>query len=177
MARKIVPPDNRDALIRKLQADLTDARWTIVGLMPDALQEILTAAIHCQSRQDVRDWETWAIDQLIELAGDRPRRDIGQRALTRAYCPLCGGSAQTANTSGFAMPTGLRRHLEGSHGSRRCGVFSAAIDPCFEQIAERSEPGYRGPNWEGLSLGLPPWKIRSPEPVQPSAQIIKFPSK
>ncbi|MFC5521088.1 hypothetical protein [Polaromonas jejuensis] len=111
-----------------------------------------------------------------ELTLSRPGEEMyGAAGTIRAYCPLCKCGAQSTYSRGFSMPTGMRRHLEGSHGSRRCAVFSAAIDPCFEGIAEKAKSGCRGPNWEGLRSELPPWKIVPPEPVRSSAMVIKFP--
>ena len=178
MGKKTIPPDTRDAKkIRKLETALYLARSTIISLIPESLQRPLEAAIYCISRQDIHDWERWAIERVMAQAVGRPGLEMGAPGQTRAYCPLCGGGSQAPYTSGFAMPTGMRRHLEGSHGSHRCAVFSAAIDPCFEKIEERAEPGYRGPNWEGLCSGLPPWKIVPPEPVRTSAIVINFPGK
>lgn len=177
MVKKTIPPDTRDAEIQKLKAALYIARLTILTLMPESLRRPLEVATYCESRQDVHDWENWAIDQVMAQAVERPGLEMGTPGHTRAFCPLCGGGSQAPYTSGFAMPAGMRRHLEGSHGSHRCAVFSAAIDPCFEEIAERAKPGYRGPQWEGFESGLPPWKIVPPEPVRPSAIVINFPGK
>lgn len=178
MIKKTIPPDVRDAEIRKLKTALYFARRTIIDLMPEPLREPLEGATWCKSIEDVQAWQAWAIDKVMALADSKPGAEMGGGTHTvRAYCPLCGGGSQSPAPAGYAMPVGMRRHLEGSHGSRRCEVFSAAIDPCFEEIAEKAKPGYRGPNWEGLRSGLPPWKIVPPEPVRTSAKVINFPGK
>lgn len=178
MAKKSIPPDTRDAQIRRLKDALYLARRTIIDLMPEPLREPLEAAIWCDSKDDAYEWQAWAIERIIALAESRPSEEMyGTAGTPRAYCPLCKRGAQSPYSQGFAMPTGLRRHLEGSHGSRRCEVFSAAVDQCFEETAEKAKPGYRGPNLEWLRPRLPPWKIVPPEPERPSAMVINFPGK
>lgn len=178
MPRKPIDPDPRDAELRDLRNSLYFARSTIIDLMPDPLREPLEAATRCRTIEDVRAWQAWAIARVVSLADRRSGYEMGGDAgVVRAYCPLCGGGSHSPSARGFAMPIGLERHLEGSHGSRQCGVFAAAIEPCYEQIREESRPGYRGPNWHGLPDGLRPWEIAAPEPPKaerPSANVIKL---
>lgn len=45
----------------------------------------------------------------------------------RAVCPLCVGDSLTPYEKGFALPTGLEWYLLGTHNSRQCDVFGAAV--------------------------------------------------
>jgi hypothetical protein len=178
MPRKPPPPDYRDAELRELRTSLYLARRTIIDLMPEPLRELLHAAIWCATFEDIRAWEAWAIERILDLAERRPGHEMGGHFGTvRAYCPLCRGEAQSPTTRGFSMPVGLERHLAGSHGSRRCEVFAAAIDPCFEELREEGRTGVRGPRLQWTRQGTPPWKIVPPEPVhapRPLAPVIKL---
>ncbi len=176
MARPPAHQDPRDAEIRRLQDALYASRRAIIQLMPEALRRPLEAARECDSRSDFDAWQAWAIECILDLADCRPGREMNSSADTvRAYCPLCGEGASSPYAKGFSMPTGLRRHLEGSHRSHRCDVFAAAADSCLEDLAERARPGYVGPNW--LVSRTPPWKMEPEVPELPSATVIKFPGR
>jgi hypothetical protein len=47
----------------------------------------------------------------------------------RARCPLCGGTPQQ-DSSGYAWPEGLSRHLEGHGNVGRCSVIRIAFAAC-----------------------------------------------
>ncbi|MCQ4241909.1 hypothetical protein [Stutzerimonas stutzeri] len=113
---------------RKLRSDLYMARTTILQLMPEAVQEAVKGYISCKSHDDVWQWKRGAIENILLLAQSKPAKEMDEYASStdRAYCPLCGGSAQTIyGGKGFAFPDGLRRHLEGSYNSHQCSVFEA----------------------------------------------------
>jgi hypothetical protein len=177
MARQIPPPDTRDAQIRKLKEELWAARHAIVEIMPAPLREPLEATFYCQSIKDVYEWQRWAIQKIMEQATELLGQDVvATDGQMRAYCPLCRGGSLGPYAAGFAVPIGMQRHLEGSHGSRQCVVLAAAKDACLTRVDEEAEPGYRGPNLQAFGEGTPPWKI-SPEPRKPSAKVINFPGK
>lgn len=111
------------------------ARTTILELMPEAVQEAVKGYVSCKAHDDVRQWERGAIEKILLLAQSKPAKEMDEYAsfTDRAYCPLCGGSAQTIyGGKGFAFPDGLRRHLEGSYNSHRCSVFEAIQGLCRE---------------------------------------------
>jgi hypothetical protein len=116
-----------DGEIRRLKNDLDHARRTIIRLMPEPVQEILDRYYRCTSRIELHQWESNAIDQLVELAKPLPRHTPYDTE--RAYCPLCGGSAQDIYQSkqGFSLPVGLHRHLEGWGNTHQCDVTVAAF--------------------------------------------------
>jgi hypothetical protein len=116
-----------DGEIRRLKDDLYQARRTIVCLMPEPVQEILDSYYRCTSRIELHQWESNVIDQLVELAKPVPRHTTYDTE--RAYCPLCGGSAQSIYQSqqGFSLPVGLQRHLEGWGNTHQCDVTVAAF--------------------------------------------------
>lgn len=178
MPTKPAASDPRDREIRRLRNALYFARMTIIEQVPEELREPLSAATRCKTIEDVRAWQAWAIDRLLTMADSRPTSEMGGDPGTfRACCPLCGGEALSPDRRGFKMPTGLRRHLEGSHGNRRCPVFAAAIDPCVEEIRELAQPDYRGPRLNSVPLGPAPWTLapeKVSEPQRPSATVIKL---
>jgi len=112
--------------IKHLQNELFMARSLIVELMPLEVQQALYDFYNCQSRSQLHQLRELTINKLIEIAGDKPDKVIHDliSSTHRAYCPLCGGSAHsTYGADGFALPEGLRRHLNGSYNSQRCPVF------------------------------------------------------
>lgn len=149
------------------------ARHTIIGLMPEPLRDILFAQILCESFRDIQDWQTWAVDELIDHADKRPGPEMGDfPGAVRAMCPLCGSEAQTPYSRGFSVPTGLTRHLEGSHKVGRCPVFEAAAEMAFERERERAAGK---PQLTHGTQHVPPWKVPKPEPLAlPSAAVHEF---
>jgi hypothetical protein len=129
-----------DGEIRRLKDDLYQARRTIVCLMPEPVQEILDSYYRCTSRIELHQWESNVIDQLVELAKPVPRHTAYDTE--RAYCPLCGGSAQSIYQSrqGFSLPIGLQRHLEGWGNTHQCdvtvAVFKVARDWAHDKFHE-----------------------------------------
>lgn len=130
-ARSMTKPMNLtseyDGEIRRLKNDLDHARRTIICLMPEPVQEILDSYYRSTSRVELHQWKSSVIDQLVELAKPVPRHTPYDTE--RAYCPLCGGSAQDFYQSqqGFSLPVGLHRHLEGWGNTHQCDVTVAAF--------------------------------------------------
>lgn len=128
--------------VRELQSDLYMARRTILELMPDKIREVLESYHECSSYEQARGWERQAVEEVLALSRPAPAGEMGEYgSLTdRAYCPLCGGSAQTAyGGDGFAFPEGLRRHLMGSYNSQRCDVFAAVRELCRDRVRSALE--------------------------------------
>src|SRR5690606_29771429 len=95
---------------RKLRSELYMARTTILELMPEAVQEAVKGYVSCKTHDDVWQWKRGAIENILLLAQSKPAKEMDEYASStdRAYCPLCGGSAQTIyGGKGFAFPDGL----------------------------------------------------------------------
>lgn len=110
-------------MTRKLREDLWCARHTIIGLMPDAAKRILESYSDCVTTDDVDLWVRCIAADLIDLATPIQPAAKGSQ---RGHCPLCGDEARTPYERGFALPEGLRMHLEGKVNSRQCPVVEAA---------------------------------------------------
>lgn len=122
------PPSKLEAEINRLQNDLYMARITIVDLMPEQVRQLIQHYHGFKSHDEAYRWEQDLIEKLIAVSQPKSAREMGDYSSTteRAYCPLCGGSAQSVyGTEGFAFPEGLKRHLAGSYNSGRCMVFEA----------------------------------------------------
>ena len=166
MPKRTQPPDRRDAEIQKLQANLHCARATIVDLVPKPHRDWLEMATLCGNFKDFDAWQAWAIDGLTRGADARPGPEMGGVVgQFRAFCPLCGEGSQAAGLLGYAMPTGLERHLAGSHGSHMCRVFEAAHGNAIERARWEFMPGVRMGLIRGA--GLKPWERK--EPAAPQA--------
>lgn len=170
------PAPPRDAKIRELETSLYLARNTFIDLMPPPLQATLEANIWCDSFDALHEWQDWAVGAVIDAADKQPGCEMGDDThRLRAFCPLCGEGATSAyGPSGYLIPTGLSRHLEGSHRTRRCHVFAAAWKLAAESARE-SEAG-TGPHFQGLLRSEPPWRIFKPvvppAPAGPKATVI-----
>jgi hypothetical protein len=115
-----------DDIIRRLKADLYEARSAIVHLMPENTRKLLTSYFSCESRQQTYAWEQSVADEIIESAEVLPRTQ-GFYLSERAYCPLCGSGSTSPYESGFTIPEGLRRHLVGWGNTQQCDVMKAAF--------------------------------------------------
>lgn len=109
-----------DPLIAELRREPLEARRAIVGLIPEAVREVLTSHQHCTSTRDVLAWQASAISRLVAMADKQQFMEVGS---PRAACPLCGAGGQY----GYSVPFGLEMHLEGSHRAEQCPVFAAAL--------------------------------------------------
>src|SRR5262245_43032480 len=102
--------------IERLREDLFRARRTVVGLVPDQFRSILDSYVRCSSHEEYVKWRRETANRIIELALARPSEEM--RSLPgespRAICPLCRDDSNNPfGIRGFAIPDGLRRHLEG----------------------------------------------------------------
>lgn len=130
--------------IRRLRDDLNTARRAVLGLMPEQVRKVFETGYDCKSSDDMYLWEQNTIAKLLDLARSRTAEEMGEHfsSTDRAYCPLCGSSAQSIyGGEGFAFPDGLRRHLEGSCNAHQCLVF--AVIAGFHQEKMRKEKDRR----------------------------------
>lgn len=120
------PPQLRpvDMQIRALESELWQARSTVMDLLPNPIANILHSYHLCASIDDTYAWSHVVVQRLIDIT--EPLTDLHSLSGLRAPCPLCKGEAQSAYERGFSLPSGLKRHLEGSAGSPICAVFAAA---------------------------------------------------
>ena len=120
-----LPIEDHLSVIRNLKDELHMAQRTVIELMPSAEQSILSSHHQCVTISDTNGWLQNISEDLIALA--LPLRRVAQFQIgDRAMCPLCGGEAQSRYEHGFALPDGLRMHLEGSGNARQCPVITAA---------------------------------------------------
>lgn len=115
-------PDPKNELIKKLKEELYYARRTVVALTPTRLRDLIRTYTQCKSRKESSLWMNSVIDEIIEYA----TRNDPEEFYNGLYsdCPLCGERADTAYSTGFKLPEGLARHLEGSHGAHKCRVMT-----------------------------------------------------
>lgn len=111
--------------IEKLRQELSSANRTILDLMPPNIRQILDSYHSCTSTDSIHEWRVEAIEKLIRSAKILSREE-GSYWDERAYCPLCGDGSTSPYASGFKVPEGLRRHLDGYGNNSRCGVMVAA---------------------------------------------------
>ena len=109
MARRTPPIDDEK---RRLELELFIARQTILLLMPEDIQEYLEGHWACESYQDIVAWRSWCVHGFVRLAESGPIYGL-EINRPQARCPLCKGEPASARSSGYALPTGLERHLTG----------------------------------------------------------------
>ena len=110
---------------RRLEDELFCAQETVLNLMSADMQKLLNSYYSVNSRAESYLWRQSVIDQLIELAEPLLARSTVSEP--RACCPLCGFGSMSYYDDGFALPLGLRRHLEGAGRSIvQCGVMKVA---------------------------------------------------
>lgn len=117
------------AQIQQLRDDLYMARRAIIELMSPEAQWILESHYNRPEGQSVWQWAESIAEKVIDLCEDVQQTRHGGEPIgaPRAYCPLCGDGSQSFYEKGFALPTGLYRHLIGYGNMRQCDVISAAI--------------------------------------------------
>lgn len=112
--------------IEKLKDELFSARCLIINLMPTDLRTILNS--YSMSKLIVHP-QDWLLSTSEEIAmSTRAMEEHSNTYNARASCPLCGDGTNSPSESGFALPTGLQRHLEGYGNMARCGVMDAAYE-------------------------------------------------
>ena len=116
---------------RRLRNDLYNANSTIIALMPREIADLLRGFHNCASREEADQWRFDVSDAVIKLADVQP---VPERpfATPRAMCPLCRQGSPYPGVEGYAVPDGLRRHLEGTHGTSRCAVMEAVFALAYD---------------------------------------------
>ncbi|WP_158985803.1 hypothetical protein [Lysobacter panacisoli] len=101
----------------------------IINLMPPEAKKLLMSHYGRPSDQPLWDWASETAEKLIEQCQNVIQATYqGQPfGAPRAYCPLCGDGSSSFYEEGFALPTGLMRHLTGYGNMRQCEVFRAAL--------------------------------------------------
>ncbi len=106
----------------RLQDELDRARHAVVELLPREIRVLVDQRYECQTRTEARAKVNEIIDAIVERS---PRVEGVATAwhAERAWCLLCGGGSSALYEQGFAVPEGLRRHLEGSYNTQHCIVM------------------------------------------------------
>jgi hypothetical protein len=103
----------------------------LLDLMPEKAREILGSYHAVKTKQEWWHWRERAAEQIVELADGVAQRTYQGQPIEapRAKCPLCraGPESYYDGGLGFALPTGLIRHLTGGHNARQCPVFGAGF--------------------------------------------------
>ena len=109
-------------MIKKLEEEIYNARRTILNLTPEELRSLFKTYINCKSRKETSLWTNTIINETVAYATRNKPEEFYDGL--RATCPLCGEKADAAYSTGFKLPEGLARHLEGSHGAHECRVMT-----------------------------------------------------
>ncbi len=118
-------PNYLEGRIQDLEAQLRDARRTIIHLMPREYAALLESYRECESTRTFYKWENDVVDKLIERV---PQSSVIEHyGSIRANCPLCGSKTLGPFPSGFTLPIGLSRHLIGWGNTRQCSITEAAF--------------------------------------------------
>jgi hypothetical protein len=115
--------DPRDERIKRLEDELWSARNDIVCLMPDDISDLLMGYHFLKTRPDYYRWQRETIEAIVAMALPDPKASHFQN---RARCPLCNRSGDVYG-SGFTLPIGLERHLEGFGNVSQCPATEAAF--------------------------------------------------
>lgn len=118
-------PHPLEEKVRKLEAELWEARDIIIGLMPPQYAELLRSYSECKSTGEFHHWQdSVAADILARL----PATAISDRyGSARANCPLCGSQTSGPYPDGFKIPKGLIQHLTGHGNATICEITEAAF--------------------------------------------------
>lgn len=136
MARRTFIADQfseKDERIRRLEADLWTARYSLVNLMPENIARLLLNYHRCETESHFYSWQREVVDSIIDLAHPEPKISYLQ---DRAYCPLCRGGTSGPYESGFTLPEGLRRHLTDYGNVSQCPVTEAAFNLARDRLQE-----------------------------------------
>ncbi|MFZ0792006.1 MAG: hypothetical protein WAM94_20525 [Chromatiaceae bacterium] len=111
-----------------LKENLHNARSTILDLIPKDMAQLLRSYSRCASREEADNWRYDVIEAIIERATLLPGGEGEFFSRRRALCPLCGAGSHHTGEKGYAVPDGLRGHLESRGNVQRCRVMEAAYD-------------------------------------------------
>jgi hypothetical protein len=120
--------------LKRRKDDLYEARRTVVNLMLQDIQGLLSGYHTCHSRADYIVWQWNVVADIIDLVDAEPEDYYGRR---RGYCPLCKQGSSGPYGGGFLLPEGLRRHLDGYGITHRCRVVKAAFDLAEDGLDRR----------------------------------------
>lgn len=127
-----------DVTIERLRRELRAANTTIIDLMSDEIQKVLTSYHYCETSEATNTWENEVADALLKLCNPLPN-DAPRYFSNRAWCPLCHRGSSSADAVGFALPDGLRRHLVGWGNVPRCDIMTATSSLAWESWQRRFE--------------------------------------
>jgi hypothetical protein len=102
--------------IKRLESELYVLRRELIAIAPDKFAEIVRPWGLPPDLNPYR-WSEEAVARIIE-------KTVPLHA-DRAPCPLC--NSHPDQHAGYALPTGLERHLTGKVGQRQCCVMNAAL--------------------------------------------------
>ncbi len=119
--------------------DLFVARENLLRLTDEEAYSALGRYMANDDFEKLYEWRQLAADRVLAIADVRPGAEMGDPRYPRALCPLCKGSVQARDVLGYAVPTGLRRHLLGEMNSEQCVMFEAAEQIGRDGIFEARE--------------------------------------
>lgn len=119
----------------QLRAELYEARYNILALLPEEIRQLIKGYRQCHSHDDILTWQRAVIEQLLAVAASSPLPTTPGSA-PRARCPLCHQSPQSPPESGYSLPIGLQRHLEGQGKFSQCVVMATAVKLAKEHLTE-----------------------------------------
>ncbi|WP_176080816.1 hypothetical protein [Paraburkholderia tropica] len=121
---------------RWLRNELFIAREALIHHMDQ--KGLLGGYMGIDEHETLIEWKAKTVEAVLADAIVRPGEEMGDPRWPRALCPLCREGAQGArDVRGFAVPTGLKRHLLGELNSRQCDVFAAAVAIARESIRSK----------------------------------------
>ncbi|AZR39526.1 hypothetical protein MTMN5_00043 [Marinobacter salarius] len=100
----------------RMREEMYRLRRAVLSLVPERYRDLIDPPYNF-TQEEGRHWDYEVVSRIIEL--------VKPDAEGRSACPLCGDTTQSFGV-GFSVPTGLERHLLGSHRSRECDVMYAA---------------------------------------------------
>lgn len=118
-----------DREIRRLEDALWFTRRALIDQMDSGVKKVLDGYPRDLEPNDVWRWAERAAEQVVEFCTELEQETYQGYPVgsPRALCPLCKHGTSGPYAQGFALPEGLIRHLLGSHNSRQCAVFGAAV--------------------------------------------------
>lgn len=136
-----------DPEISRLKAELSNARETIIDLMPADIRERLHSYTECTTSAQGQRWISDTFRWLADRAPPVPDPHWGEEE--RGYCPLCGSGGFRPYDRGYQLPTGLAQHFRGYNNAYPCPVMHEVLalartywQPIFE-AAERQQAAHQ----------------------------------
>jgi hypothetical protein len=123
--------------VNRLTAEIFFLRMAVQCLLPDKIAAVLQSYRDCATLKDAWLWIAGVAEQILDFAEPRPAGEMGEFGPgERAYCPLCGASAQTPYVKGFAFPNGLLQHLRGEGNADECIIMRAARVEAVDHVKD-----------------------------------------